>query len=150
MKELFLTTITKPTEVIVNKFFYLCVCFLFPCSKGQAVRAYLLRNYLNDLSFEPTITRICRNCRISDFTLLHTHIYYQLLYHFIYLGTDVCMISRMKIFGNCNELFFAALYSATVCNTLLYQLKVAFFRKRDVFFKSPKKYISHHYPELEI
>ena len=27
MKELFLNTITKPPEVIVNKFFCLCVCF---------------------------------------------------------------------------------------------------------------------------
>ena len=29
-------------------------------------------------------------------------------------------------------------------------LKVAFFRKCDVFFKSPKKYIPKNYPELEI
>jgi hypothetical protein len=35
IKELFLTTITEPPEVIVNKF------FLLPCSKGQVVRAYL-------------------------------------------------------------------------------------------------------------
>ena len=41
MKELFLTTITKPPEVIVNKFFCLCF-FLFPCNKGQTVRAYLI------------------------------------------------------------------------------------------------------------
>ena len=29
MKELFLTTIQKPPEVIVNKFFCLCVCVWF-------------------------------------------------------------------------------------------------------------------------
>ena len=40
MKELFLTTITKPPEVIVNKFFCLYVC-LFSCSRDQVVRAYL-------------------------------------------------------------------------------------------------------------
>ena len=30
------------------------------------------------------------------------------------VGTGVCMISRMKILGKCNELFFAALYPGTV------------------------------------
>ena len=52
MKELFLTKITKPPEVIVNKFLFLCVCsfFLFPCSKGQAVRAYLDMYCINDLN----------------------------------------------------------------------------------------------------
>jgi hypothetical protein len=45
MKELFLTTITKPPKVIVNKFF--CVCFfllVFHTVKG------LPRYYLNDLN----------------------------------------------------------------------------------------------------
>ena len=50
MKELILNTIMKLAEVIVNKFFFFffCVCFffLFPCSKGQAVRAYLDYNNL--------------------------------------------------------------------------------------------------------
>ena len=52
MKDVFLTTIRKPSEVLVNKFFFVSVSvsfFFFPCSKGQAVRAYLPRYYLNDL-----------------------------------------------------------------------------------------------------
>ena len=36
-----LTTITKPPKVIVNKFSVSVSFFLFPYSKGQAVRAYL-------------------------------------------------------------------------------------------------------------
>ena len=44
MKDLFLTTITKPPEVIVNKFSVSVSVsfFLFSCSKGQAVRACYL------------------------------------------------------------------------------------------------------------
>ena len=43
MKELFLSTIRKPPEVLLNKIFVSVSVsfFLFPCSKGQAVRAYL-------------------------------------------------------------------------------------------------------------
>ena len=42
MKELFVTTIPKPPEVIVNKFFCVDVSFfLFSCSKGQAVGVYV-------------------------------------------------------------------------------------------------------------
>ena len=41
MKELFLTPITKPPEVSF---------FLFPCNKGQVVRAYL-DYYLNELKY---------------------------------------------------------------------------------------------------
>ena len=43
MKELFLTAITKPPEVIVRIFSFPVSVpfFLFPCSKGQEVRAYL-------------------------------------------------------------------------------------------------------------
>ena len=40
MKKLFLTTITQPPEVIVNKFFVSVSFFFFPFSKGQVVRAY--------------------------------------------------------------------------------------------------------------
>ena len=39
MKKLFFTTIMKPPEIIVNKFFCLCFFFLFACSKVQAVKA---------------------------------------------------------------------------------------------------------------
>ena len=39
-KKLFVTTITKPPEVIVYKFF-VSVSVSFSCSKGQEVRAYL-------------------------------------------------------------------------------------------------------------
>ena len=57
MKKLFFTTIMKPPEIIVNKFFCLCFFFLFACSKVQAVKAdtYLLRYYLNDLNFTGTM-----------------------------------------------------------------------------------------------
>ena len=43
MKELFLTIIMKPPEVIVNIFSVSVSVsfFFFPCSKGQVVRAYL-------------------------------------------------------------------------------------------------------------
>ena len=41
MKELFLITITKPLESAVNKFSVSVSFFLFPCSKEEAVRAYL-------------------------------------------------------------------------------------------------------------
>ena len=44
MKELFLTSITKPTEVTVEKFsFFVSVSFfLFPGIKGQAVKGQLI------------------------------------------------------------------------------------------------------------
>ena len=44
MKELFLTTITQPPEVLLNTFFSVFVSvsfFIFTCSKGHSVRAYL-------------------------------------------------------------------------------------------------------------
>ena len=43
MKELFLTAITQPPEVLVYTFvcFVSVSFFMFPCSKGHSVRAYL-------------------------------------------------------------------------------------------------------------
>ena len=52
MKELFSTTITKPPEVIVNKFFFVSVSvsfFFFSCSKGQAVGVYQYISYFKNL-----------------------------------------------------------------------------------------------------
>ena len=71
MKKLFFTTITKPPEVIVVKFFFLCMClFLSSCFnavKGKQLESTynLHRYYLNDLKFNEiteayyTIPSIC-------------------------------------------------------------------------------------------
>ena len=53
MKELFLTAIMQPPEVLLSTFVCLCVCFffMFPCSNVHLVRAYLLTYYSNDLRY---------------------------------------------------------------------------------------------------
>ena len=43
MKKLFLTTIPKPPEIVVNKFFFSVSFFLFLCSKGHLISKADLR-----------------------------------------------------------------------------------------------------------
>ena len=81
---LIVTTITKPPEVIVNKFLCLCVCFFSSCF--HAVERSLPRYYLNDLS-----------CQVSNLAFSE----------FVHTIHIVSPYLRFPIFASCHVIQFS-------------------------------------------